>query len=423
MKGVVAAGHPLTAEAGASVLRDGGNAVDAAVAAVLTSFVTEPVLTGPGAGGFMLVHTAGGEDHLLDFFVAAPGLGEPVSPAELQPVDVHFSDTVVQEFHVGPASCGAYGNTAGLAEALGRFGSARLSDLTAGPARLAREGVEIGPLQEYLFEILSPLLNTSAEAAALYEPEGRPLMAGETLRQPELGDLLERLGAEGPAFMYTGDVAAAVAEWIGGRGGLLAPADLAAYRVEERTPARVTYRGREVLTNPPPSCGGILIAYALALLERLERPGDLLALVEAMDGANRARTPEFLAGLQSDTLLDEVLAADALDSAASGAASRLGSTTHVSVLDAEGALRQRHVLERLELGRRGARDRDPHEQHARRGRPQPARLAPARRRLPDPEHDGPDRGAPRGPAGGGDRLRRIEPDPVGHPADDHRGGR
>jgi gamma-glutamyltranspeptidase/glutathione hydrolase len=333
---VVAAGHPLTAEAGAAVLRDGGNAVDAAVAAVLTSFVTESVLTGPGAGGFMLIHTAGGEDHLLDFFVAAPGLGEPVSPSELQPVDVHFSDTVVQEFHVGPASCGVYGTTAGLAEALARFGSAGLRDLTGEPARLARDGVEIGPLQEYLFEILSPLLNTSPEAAALYEPDGRPLKAGETLRQPELGDLLERLGADGPAFLYGGDVAAAVAEWVGARGGLLSPEDLAGYEVLERPPARVSYRGREVLTNPPPSSGGVLIAYALAVLERLERPGDLLALVEAMDGANRARTPEFLAGLQSDDLLEQVLAAEALDAAAAGAASRLGSTTHVSVLDADG---------------------------------------------------------------------------------------
>ena len=75
MRGVVAAGHPLSAEAGAAVLREGGNAVDAAVAAVLMSFVAESPLTGPGAGGFMLVHTAGGEDHLLDFFVAAPGEG------------------------------------------------------------------------------------------------------------------------------------------------------------------------------------------------------------------------------------------------------------------------------------------------------------------------------------------------------------
>src|SRR5690242_4992890 len=91
MRGVVAAGHPLTAQAGADVLRAGGNAVDAAVASVLMSFVTESPLTGPGAGGFMLVHTAEGEDHLLDFFVAAPGRGlaEP-QPAALEPIDVEF---------------------------------------------------------------------------------------------------------------------------------------------------------------------------------------------------------------------------------------------------------------------------------------------------------------------------------------------
>src|SRR5947199_8209906 len=88
MRGVVAAGHPVTAEAGASALREGGNAVDAACAAVLMSFVAESPLTGPGAGGFMLVHTATGEDHLLDFLVAAPGRGlaDP-QPAALEPID------------------------------------------------------------------------------------------------------------------------------------------------------------------------------------------------------------------------------------------------------------------------------------------------------------------------------------------------
>src|SRR3954452_9026676 len=102
MRGVVAAGHPLTAEAGADVLRAGGNAVDAAVAGVLMSFVTESPLTGPGAGGFMLVHTPGGEDHLLDFFVAAPGKGlaEP-EPAALEAIDVEVGAEAVRRFNIG----------------------------------------------------------------------------------------------------------------------------------------------------------------------------------------------------------------------------------------------------------------------------------------------------------------------------------
>src|SRR3954471_4553530 len=129
MRGVVAAGHPLTAEAGADVLRAGGNAVDAAVAAVLMSFVCESPLTGPGAGGFLIVH-AGGENHLLDFFLAAPGMGAPArEPAALVPIDVRFSEDAVQRFNVGPASSGAYGTTLGLAETLRRFGTVRLRRL------------------------------------------------------------------------------------------------------------------------------------------------------------------------------------------------------------------------------------------------------------------------------------------------------
>ena len=175
MRGVVAAGHPLTAEAGADVLRAGGNAVDAAVAAVLMSFVAESPLTGPGAGGFMVVHTPG-ETHVLDFFVAAPGLGlEDREPASLVPVDVHFSKDAVQRFSVGPASCGAYGTTLGLAETLSRFGTVSLADLTAGPARAAREGVEVVPMQAFLFTVLEPIVTSTPECAAIYAPAGRLL--------------------------------------------------------------------------------------------------------------------------------------------------------------------------------------------------------------------------------------------------------
>ena len=337
MRGVVAAGHPLTAEAGAAVLREGGNAVDAAVAAVLMSFVSESPLTGPGAGGFMLVH-AGGESHLLDFFVAAPGRGPANSdPAPLVPIDVQFAEGAIQRFNCGPSSCGAYGNPAGLAEALRRFGTVGLERLTAGPARAAREGVEVTPVQAFLFEVLSPIMRSTPEAAAVYEPDSRSLRAGETICLPELGDLLERLGADGPDFLYTGETAGSISDWVLERGGLLTREDLAAYEVVERRPASARFRGREVLTNPPPSSGGILIADALELLERIDRPGDTRALAEVIASTNRARDEEFLAGLSSDGYARRFLASDALDEVAGEVASRLGSTTHVSVMDAEGA--------------------------------------------------------------------------------------
>src|ERR687896_104699 len=198
MKGVVAAGHPLTADAGAEVLRAGGNAVDAAVASVLMSFVAESPLTGPGAGGFMLLH-AGGEDHLLDFFVAAPGKSlDSLEPAELVPIDVKFTEGAIQRFNAGPSSNGVYGTTKGLEEALARFGTMTLAELCERPARLAREGFEVLPMQAFLFTVLEPIFRSTPECEAIYAPHGRLLQAGEKIRLPELGDLLERLGAEGP---------------------------------------------------------------------------------------------------------------------------------------------------------------------------------------------------------------------------------
>jgi len=337
MKGVVTAGHPVTARAGADVLRAGGNAVDAAVAAVLMSFVAEWPLTGPGAGGFMLVHQPGQGSHLLDFFVAAPGkdLAAP-RPAPLVPIDVAFAPDAVQVFNVGPSSCGVPGTTAGLAEALGRFGTVELGDLTGAAARAARGGVEVTPIQAYVLEILGPIFRSTTEGAALYEPEGRPMRAGERLPLPELGDLLDRLGNEGVGFLYTGDVAAAVSAWVLDRGGLLTAQDLHSYEVVERTPATASFRGRHVLTNPPPSSGGLLIADALELLERIDRPGDTRALAEVIAATNRARDEEFLRGLSSEDYVDQFLAGEALDAVAGEITSRLGSTTHISVMDAGG---------------------------------------------------------------------------------------
>jgi gamma-glutamyltranspeptidase/glutathione hydrolase len=167
MKGVVAAGHPLTAQAGADVLRAGGNAVDAALAAMLMSWVAESPLTGPGAGGFMLVHDSRGETHLLDFFVAAPGHGASGPPGELEPINVHFSEDAIQVFHIGPASNGVYGTPLGVAISYKRWGSMPLSELGAPAARAAREGIEVTPMMRQFFEVLEPILTHTDKARAI----------------------------------------------------------------------------------------------------------------------------------------------------------------------------------------------------------------------------------------------------------------
>ncbi len=132
-------------------------------------------------------------------------------------------------------------------------------------------------------------------------------------------------------------MAAAVSDWVLERGGLLSREDLSSYGVVEREPVSVRYQGREVLTNPPPSSGGILIADALEILERLERPHDAFVVAEVIASTNRARDEEFLHGLATDGYLEQFLARDALDSVATEVRSRLGNTTHLAVMDAEGA--------------------------------------------------------------------------------------
>jgi gamma-glutamyltranspeptidase / glutathione hydrolase len=322
--GVVAAGHPVTARTGADVLGQGGNAADAAVAAVLASFACEPMLTGLGAGGYMLVVAPGREPVLLDFFVEAPGRGgDAATRAELVPISVSFGDAV-QIFNIGAASVGTYGVPLGVTEASRRFGRIPLAELVRPAVALARDGVELNAQQAYVIEILADIVTSTSEAKAMFAPAGELVGPGDVVRQPELADALERLGAEGAAPFYTGDVAAAIVQWVSERGGMLTAADLASYRVVDRSPVSVSYRGREVLTNPPPSAGGVLIALALGLLDEEPGPPDLESIVEVMEETQAARTPEFLDGLDDPEFSARFLG------------SRLGSTTHIAVIDADG---------------------------------------------------------------------------------------
>ena len=324
--GIVAAGHPVTAEVGARVLREGGNAIDAAVAAMLASWVAEPLLTGPGAGGYLLVAGPGQAPTLLDFFVAAPGAGaggRAQARAALMPIDVRFGE-VGQRFNVGPASCGAYGTPAGIEAAVHRWGTLPLADLAAPAAELARGGVPLSPAQAYVFEILAAIVLTTPGAREVFAPAGRALRAGEPFRWPQLAETIERLGADGAAPFYAGDLGCAVADAVTAGGGLLTREDLAGYAAEPREPARATYRGREVVTNPPPSAGGTLLVLALALLDREPPPPSLDAIVGAMRTAQDARDAAFVKGLSAPGFLGGFLAG------------HLGATTHISVLDADG---------------------------------------------------------------------------------------
>ncbi|WP_022930434.1 gamma-glutamyltransferase [Patulibacter americanus] len=344
-RGTVAAGHPRTAEVGAAVLREGGTAADAVVAAALASWVCEPLLTGPAAGGHLLAVPATGDAVAIDAFCSVPGRDAPAGAGDpldaLVPVQVDFGGAH-QTFHAGVASVAAFGLMDGLERLHRRWGRLPLADLAAPAAAMAREGVALNEQQAFVAVLLEGILGLTPESRALWFPEGRVLREGEVFLDPELGDTIERLGREGAAPLRDGDLAAACADWCAQRGGTLTRADQAAYRAVERPPIALPYRDREILTVPPPSAGGVLLALALGRLEAAGRgagvgqdatargehggrvPPSAAALVAAMADADAERTAAFEEGLVRDGFADELLAL------------RLGSTTHVSVIDADG---------------------------------------------------------------------------------------
>jgi len=354
MKGAVAAGHPLTAQAGADILAQGGNAVDACIAAAFVSWVAESPLTGPGAGGFMLVHRASDRsDRLLDFFVAIPGRGgSGRAPASMDEVAVEFAAEQLQIFKIGAASCAVPGVVAGLAAAHHAYARLPWPELLAPAARLARQGIELGPEQAFLHRILDPILRAEPDGKEIYGSRG-PLQTGELIRMPDLAETFDQLAEEGAESFYRGELARAMSSAVLERGGRVTLADLAGYRVIRRRPVRVPYRSWELVSNPPPSAGGLLIAFALGVLGRLERSverggaASISALAEVMREAQLARGPGFLTGLNRGGLPARLLSEESLDAAARRAETRAlvsrrepagsPSTTHISVVDAEGS--------------------------------------------------------------------------------------
>jgi gamma-glutamyltranspeptidase / glutathione hydrolase len=315
MRGAIAAGHPVTAEVGARVLRDGGNAIDAAVAACFASWVAESPLTGPGGGGFMLVHRASDrKTRLLDFFVTVPGGG--ADPAAMDSLDIDFSSGAVVPYHIGPASAAVPGSPLGLETAWKQFGTRPWAELIEPSIALAREGVELTPPQAYLHELLAGILLSRPEGRAIYS-----VQVGERVRIPELATTLERLAEEGAGALYGGELAQALCECA----PQISPDDLAGYRVIRRRPVNAPFHGFELRSNPPPSSGGILIAYGLRLLDSWKRY-DSRAVVDSMREQAAAREGAFLSALYRGGLARRLI----------GSVDAPSMTTHISTVDARG---------------------------------------------------------------------------------------
>ncbi len=265
-KAIVASGHPLVSEAAGIILKEGGNAFDAVVAAGFASSVVEPTLNSLGGGGLLLGHSAKqGQNLFFDFFVDTPGLGlkNSVDEPHFFPVTIQFSGSE-QVFNVGLGSVAVPGTLKGLLHIHKRLGFMDLSDVLAPSIELAKTHI-INTKQAYFLKLLYPIMTLFPDVAAIYEPGGEYLKEGDQMVNQDIAAFIEMVAAgEGDDF-YHGDIAKNIARDMEANSGLLTCEDLASYEVKERTPMSVSFRDYELFTSPAPSMGGALIGLSMSL--------------------------------------------------------------------------------------------------------------------------------------------------------------
>lgn len=264
--GMVASVDAMATNVGVDILRQGGNAVDAAVAVGFALAVTHPQAGNLGGGGFMLLRTASGRTTAIDFREMAPGHASRDMFLDKQGnADSKLSLT-------SHLASGTPGTVAGFALAAQKYGTLPLSTLLAPAIKLARDGIVVNDaladdLKTYGKEVLITHANSKA---IFYKPDGTPWQKGDRLVQKNLAHSLALIAQQGPDAFYKGNIADEIAGEMAQHGGLINKADLAAYRAVERKPVSGTYRGYEVFSMPPPSSGGIHIVQILNILENFD---------------------------------------------------------------------------------------------------------------------------------------------------------
>jgi len=258
---MVVSAERLASEAGADILRAGGNAVDAAVAVGYALAVVDPCCGNIGGGGFMVLHRASGGELFLNFRETAPAAATP---------DMYLD---AQGHVVGGASLYGWravavpGTVLGLDTALRRWGTLPRARVMAAAIRLARDGFVVGSSQAELWSRFAPLLRADRDVARVFlRPDGTPLQAGDRVTQPALAETLAAIAAEGPDAFYRGRIPQAVAAAAQAGGGIITAADFARYKVTEGAPIGCDFHGWHVVSAAPPSSGGVTLCEILNIL-------------------------------------------------------------------------------------------------------------------------------------------------------------
>ena len=361
-RAMVVSQDAIASAVGAEVMREGGNAVDAAVATAFALAVTYPTAGNIGGGGFLVFRPAQGEPAAYDFRETAPGASSPamfLRDGDYDPVLHHRSHLAV----------GVPGTVAGLHLAWTGHGTLPWPALVAPAVRLAREGFAVSDALARSLAGVLPRMAAYPASVAQFSKDGEPYRAGEVLRQPDLARTLERIAGQGPDGFYRGETAALVEQEMAANGGIMTRADLAAYRALRRTPIAGAYRGYDVLSMPPISSGGAAIIQMLNILEHDDLSasgfGSAAAvhlMIEAMrrayaDRARHLGDPAFNPAMPIERLTSKAYAAELRQTIRPDRASASspesfewpregGETTHLSVVDgARNAVSLTYTLE------------------------------------------------------------------------------
>ncbi len=299
--GMVVSAQRLASEAGAAILRQGGNAVDAAVAVGYTLAVTYPEAGNLGGGGFMVIRLANGHSTFIDFREHAPLAATANMFQDAQGQVIPGKSTE------GWASVGVPGSPAGLEYARVHYGTLGRAALMAPAIHLANFGFTLTQGDAGIFQVATPALKADPTASAIFLRQGAPMQPGDRLTQPDLAKSLTLISLQGPdTAFYHGPIGKLIAQADHAGGGLLTDADFASYKVREMAPVQCMYRGYTVDSAPPPSSGGVTLCEMLQILQGFDlrsmgfhSAAEVHVLVEAMrrayiDRNNRLGDPDFI---------------------------------------------------------------------------------------------------------------------------------
>lgn len=322
----ISAGHQITAQAASEILKIGGNAVDAAIAAFFASFVAEPCMSSAGGGAFANV-LFDGKVRLYDFFCQTPRQKRPVSAINFFPVTVDFGDAT-EDFYVGHGSVAVPGAIAGMFALHKDFGSIPMRELVQPAMAFAKNGIELVPFQALDLKLLEPIFRISPWSKPIFfDDENQIKKTGAIHHVPKIADFLDFISGEGEQAFYFGEVARKIVETQQSEGGYLTREDFEKYKVIVRQPLSFPYRNHHILTNPLPSTGGSLIALMMINLTQVtdnhlskEHILNLHQILEKV--ADFGKLPHELATALAENLKRHT--------------SKHGSTTHFNIVDKQG---------------------------------------------------------------------------------------